>query len=167
MQHHMVDHINHARSSMFQEICGEVRNRLLDMCKQVEQQMSLKTDEIFMKMQRDYTQVVSGTKLPQGQLMPKNERKMRADVSQTIDGFEREAAEAQEVAQAAKAAQEEKDAFEAAQQSSSADSLGFSEERENSGAQSIQKLKSEPDTEENVGSSFPDVAAGNEDIDMN
>jgi hypothetical protein len=94
MQSHMASHVDTARSEMFQESCDDVRNRLLDMCKQVEEGMSLQTDEIFMRMQRDYTEVVSGTQLPQGQMMPRQERKMRSDVTQTIEDFEKESAEA-------------------------------------------------------------------------
>jgi len=104
MKSHMASHVDSSRSEMFRESCDEVRNRLLNMCKQVEQSMGLQTDEIFMKMQRDYTEVVSGTQLPQGQMMPKQERKMRSDVAEIIEDFERESAEAQAAAGAAIAA---------------------------------------------------------------
>jgi hypothetical protein len=107
MKNHMAIHVDTARSTMFQESCDEVRNRLVDMCKQVEQSMGLQTDEIFLKMQRDYMEIVSGTQLPRGQLMPKQERKMRSDVVQTIEDFEKEAAEAQQAAAAAKAVTEQ------------------------------------------------------------
>jgi hypothetical protein len=94
MKSHMANHVDTARSEMFRESCDEVRKRLLDMCKQVEQSMGLQADEILMKMQRDYTEVVSGTQLPQGQMMPRQERKMRSAVAQTIEDFEKQAAEA-------------------------------------------------------------------------
>jgi hypothetical protein len=46
MQSHMASHVDTARSEMFQESCDEVRNRLIDVCKQVEESMSIQTDEI-------------------------------------------------------------------------------------------------------------------------
>jgi hypothetical protein len=120
MKNYMATHVDTARSTMFQESCDEVRNRLVAMCKQVEQSMGLQTDEIFMKMQRDYMEVVSGTQLPQGQMMPKQERKMRSDVAQTIEDFEKEAAEAAKVA-----VEQELLADPAAEQSSNADTASF------------------------------------------
>ena len=113
MKSHMATHVDDVRSDMFQESCDEVKNRLLDMCKQVERSMGLQTDEVFMKMQRDYTEVVSGTQLPKGQMMPKQERKMRFDVAQTIEDFETESANAAMVAEAARLAGEEEQKIEA------------------------------------------------------
>jgi len=66
---------------------------LVAMCNQVEQTMTSRTDEVFMLMQRDYMEVVSGTQLPEGQMMPKWERKMRADVAKVIEDRETEAEE--------------------------------------------------------------------------
>lgn len=98
----MVTHVDTARSEMFRESCDEVRNRLLDMCKYVEQSMSLQTDDIFVKMQRDYMQVVSGTQLPKGQMMPKQERNMRSQVAEVIEAFDKANAEAVAAEDAAK-----------------------------------------------------------------
>jgi hypothetical protein len=104
MQSYMASHVDTVRSKMFQESCDEVRKRLLNMCEQVEEAMSLQTDEIFMRMQRDYTEVVSGTQLPQGHMMPRQERKMKFDIAQTIEDFEKDSAAAHMAAEAARIA---------------------------------------------------------------
>ncbi len=85
----MSDHVNSARSSMFAESCDEVKNRLIAMCENVERTMAAKADEVFLSMQRDYMEVISGTALPQGQMMPKWERKMRAEVAKVIEDREK------------------------------------------------------------------------------
>lgn len=86
----MASHVNTARTSMFTESCNEVKERLVDMCQTVEQTMAARADEVFLCMQRDYMEVISGTALPQGQTMPKWERKMRAEVAKIIEDREKE-----------------------------------------------------------------------------
>jgi hypothetical protein len=170
MKNHMATHVDIARSEMFKESCDEVRTRLVAMCKQVEQSMRLQADEIFMKMQRDYTEVVSGTQLPQGQMMPKQERQMRSDVSQTIEDFEETAAEAQKAAETAKLAAEQKQmalADAAAEQALSPGNAGSNEDQETSVRQSAKKIKSELAVEDGEGFSDLYVAGNNEDVDMN
>ncbi len=44
--------------------------------------------QVFVKMTRDYIQVISGTHLPNGEVMPKWERKMRSDVARLIEDYE-------------------------------------------------------------------------------
>ena len=89
MKRYMRDHVGTVRDNMFTESCDEVKNRLIAMCQKVEQTMSLSTDDVFVMMQRDYMEVVSGTQLPRGQDMPKEERKMRAEVAQIIEDEEK------------------------------------------------------------------------------
>ncbi len=84
MKAHMSEHVNTVRDSMFSESCEEVKKLLLAMCKNVQQSMSENTDEVFIRIERDYLEVISGSKLPQGQMMPKSERKMRSEVAQII-----------------------------------------------------------------------------------
>jgi hypothetical protein len=91
MKDYMSTHVNDIRADMFSESCNEVKRLLVAMCNQVEQTMTSRTDEVFMQMQRDYMEVVSGTQLPEGQMMPKWERKMRADVAKVIEDREIEA----------------------------------------------------------------------------
>lgn len=90
MKTHMAAHINENKADMFTESCNEVRDRLVAMCRQVEDAMSTRADEIFVAMQRDYLEVVAGTQLPQGG-MPRWERKMRADVAQILQDREKTA----------------------------------------------------------------------------
>jgi hypothetical protein len=71
------------------------------MCNQVEQTMSAKADKVFLMMSRDYLSVIGGEQLPQGQTMPKWERKMRSDVAQAIEDRENTTAEAEEADEAA------------------------------------------------------------------
>ncbi|KAH7416967.1 Dynamin family-domain-containing protein [Cadophora sp. MPI-SDFR-AT-0126] len=83
MKAHMSQHVDNIRGSMFAESCEEVKGLLLKMCKQVSTQMSEHTDGIFVRIERDYLEVISGTQLP-GQTMPKWERQMRAEVARII-----------------------------------------------------------------------------------
>jgi hypothetical protein len=85
MKSHMGNYIDEHRNTMFAESCNDVKQRLIDMCKQVEEFMSAKADEVFLAMQRDYMEVISGTALPKGQMMPKWERNMRAAVVKAIE----------------------------------------------------------------------------------
>lgn len=88
MKDHMSQHIDSVKNTMFSESCEEVKKLLLTMCKQVQQTMSENTDEVFIRIERDYLEVISGSKLPEGQMMPKFERKMRSDVAKTIEDRE-------------------------------------------------------------------------------
>jgi hypothetical protein len=133
MKNHMATHVDTARSEMFKESCDEVRTRLVSMCRQVEQSMGIQTDAIFIKMQRDYMEVVSGTRLAQGQTMPKQERQMRSDVAQTIEDFEKAAAEVQKATEIAKMAAD------AAEQ---ALNPGSNEDQQTSAEESAEKVKS-------------------------
>ncbi|PVH88572.1 hypothetical protein DL98DRAFT_580964 [Cadophora sp. DSE1049] len=81
MKAHMSQHVDNIRGSMFAESCDEVKGLLLKMCKQVSTQMSEHTDGIFVRIERDYLEVISGTQLP-GQTMPKCQ--MRSDVARVI-----------------------------------------------------------------------------------
>ena len=84
----MSTHVDSRRMMMFREAVEEVRKRLNAMCRAVENQMSEITDTVFMQMTRDYNSVISGTQLPEGQVMPKWERQMRAQLARIIEGRE-------------------------------------------------------------------------------
>ena len=60
----MSTYIDSHRANMFTDSCEEVRKRLNHMCRQVEEQMANKADKVFMNVQRDYTEIVTGTSLP-------------------------------------------------------------------------------------------------------
>jgi hypothetical protein len=49
--------------------------------------MVSKADEVFTNMSRDYTEVISGTRV-EGQMMPKWERRMRAEIANAIEDSE-------------------------------------------------------------------------------
>ncbi|KAK0126069.1 hypothetical protein ONS95_007689 [Cadophora gregata] len=83
MKAYMSQHVDNVRGSMFTESCEEVKGLLLKMCKQVSAQMSEHTDGVFIRIERDYLEVISGTQLP-GQAMPKWERQMRSEVARVI-----------------------------------------------------------------------------------
>lgn len=83
MKAHMSQHFDNIQGSMFAESCEEVKGHLLKMCKQVSTQMSEHTDGIFVRIERDYLEVISGTRIP-GQTMPKWERQMRSEVARVI-----------------------------------------------------------------------------------
>jgi len=70
---------------MFTRSTEEVKARLVTMCRSVEERMANKAEEVWSAMNRDYTQVVSGKQLPEGQLMPKWERQLRSEVAKVIE----------------------------------------------------------------------------------
>lgn len=104
----MNEYVDEHRNTMFTESCDGVKQRLIAMCKQVEDFMSAKADEIFLAMQRDYMEVISGTALPKGQMMPKWERNMRAAVAKAIE--EQGARESEAVPKSDEQPKEEADA---------------------------------------------------------
>lgn len=85
MKAHMTFHVDSRRSDMFKESCDEVKNRLTHMCRQVEEIMANKADEVFVLMRRDYCTVFNGAQVPQGQIMPKLERQVRAAITDAIE----------------------------------------------------------------------------------
>lgn len=87
MKGFMANHVETTRDSMFAESCNDVKKLLLKMCKEVEAHMAAKADEVFLNMQRDYIQVITGATLPEGQMMQKWERQMRSDVAKLLEGF--------------------------------------------------------------------------------
>lgn len=82
----MEEHIDSNREDMFSESVNEVKNRLDLMCDEVESGMANKADDVYQAMSRDYLSVMGGSKLPDGQAMPRWERKLRGDVLQVIEG---------------------------------------------------------------------------------
>lgn len=84
MKGHMTSYIGTHRTQMFTQSVDGVKARLTTMCREVEEEMANKADEVWSAMNRDYTQVVSGTRLPEGQQMPKWERVLKANVARII-----------------------------------------------------------------------------------
>ncbi|KAL3424847.1 tat pathway signal sequence, partial [Phlyctema vagabunda] len=99
MKEHMNTHVEQMRHTMFTDSCNEVKTQLTQMCRQVEEAMANKTDEVFMLMRRDYLTVINGAQIPKGELMPKWERRMRSEIADAIHKRE-EGEEEREVAEA-------------------------------------------------------------------
>ncbi len=95
MKAHMTSHVDQHRQSMFHESTEEVKKHLKQMCGQVEEQMMNKADEVFVLMRRDYMTVITGQHMPQGHIMPKWERSMKAEIAKLIQERE-DAAEKEE-----------------------------------------------------------------------
>jgi hypothetical protein len=72
-----------------------VKKHLKQMCGLIEEQMMNKADEVFVLMRRDYLTVITGAHVPQGQMMPKWERTMKAEIKKLIQEKE-DAAEKEE-----------------------------------------------------------------------
>ena len=81
-------HVDQERHVMFQESGDEVRKRLQNLVRSVEESMSNRVDEVFLAMRRDYRSVLGGGEDPQGQVLPKSQRLMRKEVIRTIEGVE-------------------------------------------------------------------------------
>jgi hypothetical protein len=95
MKAHMTSHVDQHRQTMFHESTEEVKKHLKQMCGQVEEQMMNKADEVFVLMRRDYMTVITGQHMPQGHIMPKWERSMKAEIAKLIQERE-DAAEKEE-----------------------------------------------------------------------
>src|ERR1700694_78272 len=95
MEAHMTSHVDQHRQTMFHESTEEVKKHLKQMCSQVEEQMMNKVDEVFVLMRRDYMTVITGQHMPQGHVMPKWERSMKAEIAKLIQERE-DAAETEE-----------------------------------------------------------------------
>lgn len=92
MKAHMRDHVDQIKNTMFKESCDEVKTRLNKMCRQVEESMNNKTDEVFLLMRRDYLQVLNGAQVS-GEVMPKWERNMRSQIARALETHEKDEAE--------------------------------------------------------------------------
>jgi len=86
MKDAMASHVDQERHTMFRYATEAVKQRLTQMCRAVEEQMSNKADEVFLQMRRDYMTTIGGAHLSQGDLMSKAERTMRKDVLSILDG---------------------------------------------------------------------------------
>jgi hypothetical protein len=84
MKAHMTSHVDQHRQTMFRESTEEVKKHLKQMCGQVEEQMMNKADEVFVLMRRDYMTVITGQHIPQGHIIPKWERSMKAEIAKLI-----------------------------------------------------------------------------------
>ena len=84
----MIRHIAAERMTMFQQSTDEVRSRLSQAVRSVEESMLNRADEVFVAMSRDYRSVLGGRDVSQGDIMPKWQRIMQKDVMSIIESAE-------------------------------------------------------------------------------
>jgi len=94
MKQHMNSQVE-SNIDMFAESCDEVKKHLVKMCREVEEAMANKADEVFVNMSRDYIEVISGNKV-EGQITEEWERQMRAEVANLIESRSKADADADE-----------------------------------------------------------------------
>lgn len=89
MKEHMENHVERERHRMFHEAIATVNKHLNDMCKAPQESMEAKADEIFVQMNRDYTQVLGGAAGNQPlNLQSKEERELRSEVREVLEGID-------------------------------------------------------------------------------
>ncbi|KAF2878206.1 hypothetical protein BDV95DRAFT_479698 [Massariosphaeria phaeospora] len=76
----MNQHVEQNRHSMFEKAVQTVTGHLHTMCKDLEEEMASKADEIYVFMKRDYMAVLGGVETDQDAVMSKEERVMRAEI---------------------------------------------------------------------------------------
>ncbi|KAF1918118.1 hypothetical protein BDU57DRAFT_528585 [Ampelomyces quisqualis] len=87
MKEHMTNFVTQYRHRMFHDATVTVKNHLDAMCKELEDVMEERADEIFIMMKADYNRVLGGGQLPTGQataVLPRAERAMRSEVMQIL-----------------------------------------------------------------------------------
>ena len=136
----MEEHIDSNREDMFRESVDEVKTRLDRMCEAVAASMVDRADDVYQAMSRDYLSVMGGSKLPEGQVMPRWERKLRADVLKIIEGREQIVSEARIAKQEAREAEVKRLAEE---EKAEAERAAADEKRDKEEAQTRKKQKSE------------------------
>ncbi|KAI4946501.1 hypothetical protein J4E91_007189 [Alternaria rosae] len=89
MKEHMENHVERERHRMFHEAIATVNKHLNDMCKALQESMEAKADEIFVQMNRDYTQVLGGAAGNQPlNLQSKDERELRSEVREVLEDID-------------------------------------------------------------------------------
>ena len=81
----MNSHVDEERHTMFEQSAKSVEEQLRSMVREVQKTLSDKTDEIFIKTRRDYLSVLGGDDIPEGELLPKEQRLGRQEVMKIID----------------------------------------------------------------------------------
>lgn len=84
MKDHMSDEVMANKDVMFVRATRMVQDGLNTICKAVEQQMSQRTDMIFVAMRRDYIQALGHGDPGAAQLLPKWQRAMRREIEDII-----------------------------------------------------------------------------------
>ncbi|KAF2826280.1 hypothetical protein CC86DRAFT_350866 [Ophiobolus disseminans] len=80
MKAHMSQQVDQNRHIMFHDATKTVKQHLDAMCKELEDVMDGRADEIYVKMKADYMRVLGGVQINETAVMPKEERALRADI---------------------------------------------------------------------------------------
>lgn len=75
------------KTTMFQQACDEVRNRLNTMCGEVRKTMLDRVEGVFVNMKRDYSSLIGGVDLGQVQI-PREERSAKRELDDRITAMD-------------------------------------------------------------------------------
>lgn len=88
MKHHMNDHVDRVRHTMFKDATRTVQDHLNKMCKVLKEQMENKADEIYVSMRHDYLKALGGEHV-NTTVLSKEERTMRAQIKPVLMNVDR------------------------------------------------------------------------------
>ena len=74
---------------MFEASADKVKNSLEGLIKIVEEQLSEKTDEVFVSMRRDYRAVLGAGEVKEGEILPRPQRLCRKEIKGVIEGVQK------------------------------------------------------------------------------
>ena len=85
----MNTHVAQERHVMFQQSAENVRNKLVDLVREVEELMKDKADEVFINIKRDYRVALGGHDVQRdGEMLPRTQRAVRKEIKHILDGAE-------------------------------------------------------------------------------
>lgn len=85
----MHNHVAQERHVMFQQSAENVREKLIDLVREVEELMKDKADEVFVSIKRDYRVGLGGHDVQRdGEILPRTQRVARKDIKRILDGAE-------------------------------------------------------------------------------
>lgn len=82
-------HIHDVRHTMFTDSTRTVEQALDAMVKAAEETMLAKMDEVFLSVKRDYSSAIVGSSSVTGQALPREQRIVRKEVLDVVEGTER------------------------------------------------------------------------------
>lgn len=86
MKTHMASHIDARKGEMFAKSVEAVRNEITKMLRAAGETLETSVDEVFMPLKRDYIQQVTGVSAAQTERLPREQRRMRKDVQDLVNG---------------------------------------------------------------------------------
>ena len=85
----MNTHVAQERHIMFQRCAENVRNKLVELVREVEELMKDKADEVFISIKRDYRVALGGHGVQgDGEMLPRTQRVVRKEIKHILDGVE-------------------------------------------------------------------------------